>query len=87
MKFLGMDEISKKDTLIYYRNEYSGRASFSLIAGKRASVRFESTVEIKPTGERDVFLKLLDQVDYPIVPIIKSLKEEILNIDRAGLPA
>ena len=86
MKFLGMDEISKKDTLIYYRNEYSGCASFSLIAGKRASVRFESTVEIKPTGERDIYLQLLDQIDYPLVPIMKSLKEEILSIDREGMP-
>ncbi len=85
MKFLGMDEISKKDTLIYYRNEYSGRASFSLVGDKRASVRFESTVEIKPTGERDIMLQILDQIDYPIVPIMKSLKQEILSIDRAGL--
>jgi len=85
MKFLGMDEISKKDTLIYYRNEYSGTASFALIADKKASVRFQSTVEIKPTGERDIYLELLDSVDYPVIPIIKSLKAEILNIDRSGI--
>ena len=86
MKFLGMDEIEKKDTLIYYRNEYCGSASFSLVEGKRASVRFESTVEIKPTGERDISLQLLNKVDYPLVPIIKTLKQEILAIDREGLP-
>ncbi|QEN07207.1 hypothetical protein EXM22_04085 [Oceanispirochaeta crateris] len=86
MKFLGMDEIIKKDTLIYYRNEYSGSASFALVADKRTSIRFQSIVEMKPTGERDVFLKLLDNIDYPVIPIIKSLKEEIINIDREGLP-
>ncbi|MDA3957031.1 hypothetical protein [Oceanispirochaeta sp.] len=84
MKFLGMDEINKKDTLIYYRNEYTGVASFSLIADKRTSIRFQSTVEMKPTGERDVFLELLDMIDYPVIPIIKSLKEEIISIDREG---
>jgi len=85
MKFLGMDEINKKDTLIYYRNVYSGVASFALIADKKTSIRFQSTVEIKPTGERDIVLELLDSIDYPVVPIIKSLKEEILNIDRKGM--
>ncbi len=86
MKFLGMDEFSKKDTLIYYRHEYSGKASFALIGDKRASVRFSSTVEIQPTGERQVIVELLDKIDYPVLPIIKSLKDEILNIEKEGLP-
>lgn len=81
-----MDEIKKKDTLIYYRNEYTGRASFALIGDKRASVNFSSTVEIKPTGERDIIVELLDRIDYPVIPIIKSLKSEILSIEKEGFP-
>jgi len=84
MKFLGMDEIVKKDTLIYYRNEYTGRASFALIGDKRTSVKFSSTVEIKPTGERDIIVELLEKIDYPVVPIIKTLKNEIMNIEKEG---
>ncbi|MDC7234059.1 MAG: hypothetical protein PQJ58_12570 [Spirochaetales bacterium] len=79
-----MDEIVKKDTLIYYRNEYKGTASFTLIGEKRASVKFISTVEIKPTGERDINIELLEQIDYPVIPIIKVLKQEIMNIEKEG---
>lgn len=86
MKFLGMDEINKKDTLIYYRNEYTGLASFALIGDKRSSVRFSSTVEIKPTGERDIIVELLETIDYPVLPIIKSLKDEIMSIEKEGFP-
>jgi len=85
MRLIAIDEITKKDTLIYYRNEYSGQATFSLIAEKTASVRFQSTVEIKPTGEKDVQVELLDSIDYPLLPILKTLKEEIISIDRKGL--
>ncbi len=84
MVFLGFNEISKKDNFIYYRNEYAGKADFSLIADKKASVRFEGTVEIKPTGERDISIKLLDTIDYPYIPIMKVLKAEILKIEQEG---
>ncbi|MDC7239556.1 MAG: hypothetical protein PQJ50_04270 [Spirochaetales bacterium] len=85
MKFLGMDQFEKKDTLIYYRHEYSGIARFALIGDKEATVRFSSSIEIKPTGEREVNVELLDRIDYPVLPIIKSLKNEILAIEKAPI--
>lgn len=84
MQLLTIEKLTKKDTLIYYRNQYEGTAVFSLIADKQASVRFQSTVEIKPTGERDVTVELLDSIDYPLVPILQSLKNEISIIDQKG---
>ena len=84
MELLAIEKLKKKDTLIYYRNHYEGIAVFSLIADKQASIRFNSTVEIKPTGERDVTVELLDSIDYPLLPILKSLKNKISSIDQKG---
>lgn len=84
MKLLNIEDLKKKDTLIYYRNQYEGIAVFSLIADKQSSIRFSSTVEIKPTGEREITIELLDPIDYPLIPILKSLKDEMNMIDRKG---
>ncbi len=84
MVFLGIEKITKKDTLIYYRNEYTGRAAFTLVADKNVSIRFTATVEIKPTGERGISIGLPDPIDYPILPIMKILKAEILKIETEG---
>ncbi len=84
MELLAIEKLKKKDTLIYYRNHYEGTAVFSLIADRKASIRFNSTVEIKPTGERDVTVELLDSIDYPLLPILKLLKNKISSIDKKG---
>lgn len=84
MKLLAIEKILKKDTLIYYRNQYEGTALFSLIADRQVSVKFTSTVEIKPTGERDITVELLESIDYPLIPILQSIKSEMREIDQKG---
>ena len=84
MELLAIEELKKKDTLVYYRNQYEGKALFSLFAGKQARVQFYSSVEMLPTGQRDVRVELLEPIDYPILPIIKLLKNQILEIDQRG---
>ena len=82
MELIGISDIKKKDTLIYYRNQYEGTALFSLVMNKQASVKFNSTVEMLPTGQRDVTVELLESIDYPLLPIIKLLKQQLIEIDQ-----
>ena len=82
MELIGISDIKKKDTLIYYRNQYEGTALFSLVKNKQASVKFQSTVEMLPTGHRDVTVELLEPIDYPLLPIIKILKNQLEKIDQ-----
>ncbi len=82
MKLLSIIDLKKKDTLIYYRNQYEGTALFSLVMDKKASVKFQSTVEMLPTGQRDVTVELLEPIDYPLVPILKILKSQLQEIDQ-----
>lgn len=84
MKLLAIENLFKKDTLIYYRNQYEGTALFTLIGEKQVSVKFTSSVEIKPTGERDVTVELLESIDYPLIPILQSIKSEMREIDQKG---
>ena len=34
--------------------------------------------------DKDIRIQFLDPIDYPLVPILKSLKEEIRALDRKG---
>ncbi|OQY34167.1 MAG: hypothetical protein B6241_05635 [Spirochaetaceae bacterium 4572_59] len=84
MKLLTIEKLLKKDTLIYYRNQYEGTALFSLLGEKQVYVKFRSSVEIKPTGERDVSVELLESIDYPLIPILQSIKSAMREIDQKG---
>jgi len=76
--------IVKKDVPLHYRNEYTANAVFALAQGRTISRRIEFVVEMSPTGSKDIRVNLIDPIDYPLIPILKSLKEEIQQLDRKG---
>ena len=39
---------------------------------------------MSPLGEKDIKINFLESVDYPLLPIIKSLKEIIKQQDYEG---
>lgn len=85
MKFSELSEIVKKDVPLHYRNEYSAKANFNSLDGKAIAKRIEFTVEMSPIGKKEIKINFLDNLDYPLVPIIKVIKEEIQVLDRKGL--
>ena len=84
MKLNRIVDIVKKDVPLHYRNEYTANAVFDLAGGKTLSRRIEFVVEMSPIGSKDIRITVVDSVDYPLVPVLKSLKEEIQSLDRKG---
>jgi len=84
MKLTHIADIVKKDVPLHYRNEYSANAVFDLNGGKLLSRRIEFIVEMSPIGSKDIRINFVDSIDYPLIPILKSLKEEIQILDRKG---
>lgn len=76
-------EVTRKENFIYYRREFHAKAVYELPEGKRTG-RIEFTIETEPTGKKDISVKLVDQVEYPLLPLIQSLKEYIKAYDREG---
>jgi len=52
--------------------------------GDRLQVPLEFSIEIKPTGERHIVVKLKNRISYPLMPVIRALKEEIRALERSG---
>jgi hypothetical protein len=84
MKLTRVDNIIRKPGALHYRNEYAANAVFGTMDGKPLVRRIEFIVEMSPLGQKDIRIQFLDPIDYPLVPVLKSLKEEIRALDRKG---
>jgi len=73
MKVVAIKDIIRKDVPIYYRLLYTGVAVIELAKGQN-NYRIDFTVEIKPTGMKEISVTFLDNIEYPLIPIIKELK-------------
>lgn len=84
MKLHGIEQLKKKDIPLYYRNEYEGLGDLEFVLGDRRRVPLEFSVEIKPTGERIVDVRLNERINYPLLPVIRAIKAEILIMEKDG---
>jgi hypothetical protein len=76
----------RKDVPIYYRNLYTGIAVVELSTAQ-AEYRIDFAIENKPTGQKEISVTFVDQVDYPLLPLVKELKKHIDVLDsNGGLP-
>ena len=78
-----IDQLTKKDIPLYYRNEYTGLAVLEIL-GNRLSVPIDFSVEVKSTGERVINVRLSERIDYPLLPVIRLLKEKISIMEKDG---
>ncbi|MCL2068085.1 MAG: hypothetical protein FWG99_11570 [Treponema sp.] len=73
----------KKDVPIYYRKLYTGVAVVELMDGLKEN-RIDFAIESKPTGQKEISVSFLEKLDYPIVPLVKELKQLIARMDDGG---
>jgi hypothetical protein len=73
MKIVAIKDVVRKDVPIYYRLLYTGVAVIELAKGA-ANYRIDFTIEIKPTGQKEISVTFLDNLEYPLLPVIKELK-------------
>lgn len=84
MKLNGIHNIFRKDIPIYYRHEFEADGMFEDRSGESICLRFKFTIEMMPTGEKIISVDLIDTIDYPLLPLVKSLKTEIKRLDSEG---
>lgn len=78
--------IEKKNSLIYYREEFEAIAIYNIL-GKEQKGKIEFLIEVNPIGQKQLFLHLIDKPDYPILPLRLGIKEKIrFLMDSSSLP-
>jgi hypothetical protein len=84
MKVITIKDIIRKDVPIYYRLLYTGVAVIEMTTDA-TDYRIDFSIEIKPTGQREIAVSFLDEVDYPLVPVTKELKKFIDTMHQNGV--
>lgn len=72
-------EIERKESHIYYMQDFTATAVYSIV-GKEKKGRIAFSIEHKPTGAMELTVKLTDDVDYPLLPVIMDLKKIIKTL-------
>ena len=83
MRVITVKDIIRKDVPIYYRMLYTGVAVLEL-REKNESYRIDFAIEIKPTGMKEISVSFLDDLDYPLIPVMKELKTFINTMHSNG---
>lgn len=84
MRVVDLKEISKKDSPLHYRGEYTGTAVVELGTGHDVECRLSFVLEHSATGTVGVTINLLQEIPYPVVPVLGALKSYIVEQERSG---
>ena len=76
------NNIRRKHMLISYRREYHADVHISLLNQEAKPYQIEFSLELTPLGGNIVRVKMLDEPDYPLVPLVNEIKERIAAMDR-----
>jgi hypothetical protein len=83
MRVLELKDLKRKETPLHYIREFHAVAVLETIdGGREAGLAF--TIERKPVGRPDVSVRFLEEPDWPLVPLLRSVKDIILEMDRDG---
>jgi hypothetical protein len=83
VRVLEIKNIVRKDFPIYYRRLYVGDAVVELI-NRSVETPIEFQIEHMPTGRIEISVTFQKTVDYPLVPLVKELKNFISVLDSGG---
>ena len=84
MTVLGLKDIRRKEDGLYYRRKFSASAAYQLPGGHNEDGKIEFIIETSPLGKSDISVKLIDPINYPVLPIKRALKDYIGALDIEG---
>lgn len=83
MQVIELKDLKRKETPLHYIREFNALAVLETSSGLReAALAF--TVERKPIGPPDVSIRFLEEPDWPLLPLIRSVKDIVLGLDKSG---
>ncbi len=83
MKVLELANLQREDVQIFYIRKYAATAVLDLTA-RTANVDIEFSIEMNSFGNKEFSLSIKSQIDYPLIPIRKSILEYITNLEVEG---
>ena len=83
MRVVELANLQREDVQIFYIRKYAATAVLDLTA-RTANVDIEFSIEMNSFGNKEFSLSIKSPIDYPLIPIRKSLLEYITNLEQEG---
>ena len=83
MRVVELANLQREDVQIFYIRKYAATAVLDLTA-RTASVDIEFSIEMNSFGNKDFTLSIKSPIDYPLIPIRKTILEYITNLEMEG---
>jgi hypothetical protein len=83
MKVMELANLKREDVQIFYIRKYAATAVLDLTA-RTANVDIEFSIEMNSFGNKEISLSIKTQIDYPLIPIRKSIIEYLTNLEQEG---
>lgn len=84
MRVVEFRDLKKKDIPLHYRNEYSGSVILQTNQDMTLQKRLIFTLEKNAAGKLFIDVQLMDELEYPLIPVIKSIKDYIFDLHTRG---
>ena len=83
MRVVELQNLVREDVQILYIRKYAATAVLDLTA-RTANVEIEFSIEMNSFGNKEISLSIKTQIDYPLIPIRKSIIEYLTNLEQEG---
>ena len=83
MRVIELQNLEREDVQIFYIRKYAATAVLDLNACT-TNIGIEFSIEMNPLGCKEFTLSIKDKIDYPLIPIRKSILDYITNLEVEG---
>lgn len=83
MKILGLKQLFREETGLYYRRNFTCLAVIE-IPIKTLETPVDFIIETGPMGNKDIAIYFKEKLEYPLLPVLKAIKELVLSLDKEG---
>ena len=83
MKVVELQNLEREDVQIFYIRKYTATAVRDLTA-RSANVDISFSIEMDPLGCKNFSLTINSPIDYPLIPLRKSILDYITNLEVEG---
>ena len=83
MRVLELTNVEREESELFYRRKYKCNATWDLPTNKE-TITILFTIETDPFGKKIIELSFPTPVNYPLIPVKKSLVEFILTEELEG---
>lgn len=81
---LDLKDLQKKDLAIDYRRVFTGTAVIEITSGSTVEKKIQVDLESTPFGKDHIRVSLLENIDFPLVPVLREIKAYVTKLNEKG---